>query len=251
MVGKGPTDGALDGKDRRHGIRVGSGEKEATGGPIDQEVVDRQRSEEQQHPQTEQPGRTGRQAAAATNSLQPAAVRQPVRRGHGFVLRLGHLYLQAAHRAFPRMRGRWPHWIPGHHTPPRPAGRYCFCCRDWGYVCRRRVNPWQLPLRVSGTRTRQAARFMRGELHSAHHSFRAARCTQAFGRAVAPDGAAFYGTAEAVPLTKQGYSAGCERGPFRFGVGVERWRETHLSAQMRARRWGTRRDEDQAAQRGY
>ena len=71
------------------------------------------------------------------------------------------------------------------------------------------------------------------------------------GRAVAPDGAAFYGTAEAVPLTKQGYSAGCERGPFRFGVGVERWRETHLSAQMRARRWGTRRDESRAAQRGY
>jgi hypothetical protein len=40
------------------------------------------------------------------------------------------------------------------------------------------------------------------------------------------------------------------RAGLRFGVGAERWRETHLSAQMRVRRWGTQRDEDRAAQRG-
>jgi len=39
-------------------------------------------------------------------------------------------------------------------------------------------------------------------------SFRAARCTPAFGRAEAPSARRLYGTAKAVPLTKQGFVGG-------------------------------------------
>jgi len=138
-------------------------------------------------------------------------------------LRLGSLWVQAAHRASPRMRGQWTRWIPGHHTLPRPASRYGFCCSDWGYVCSR-LRPGEMQRAVW---VGQLASGYRGQSFSA--GLQPAMVDGLLTWGVLPQRAK---TARRGPRSPQAmvarafsprsFSAVCERGPFRFGVGAER-----------------------------